>query len=717
MTDEFRGKSHFVGHGPFLAIVTNHLDPTYMGGLEVMLIRRTTGNKDHQGQTVQVQYLSPFYGVTSVNYEGTNSANFNDVQKSYGMWAVPPDIGTTVLVIFIDGDMNQGFWIGCVQDRFQNYMVPGIAASKNVEMTPEQQQKYGTTYLPVGEFNKSTRTLSIPKPDQFGKPVHPFADRLLAQGLLLDTVRGVTSSSARREVPSMVFGISTPGPIDGSQGAKKATIGYDSKILAPVSRLGGSTFVMDDGDKDGLNELVRIRTRTGHQILLHNSSDLIYIGNASGNAWIELTSNGKIDMYAADSVSIHTQADFNFKADRDVNIEAGRNINMSAGSGIEMNCFDRWFVIAGADIKLQTPTNFNINASQQMRITSASDMHLLTNGNWNTSVSGTATLGATGDAVVVGSKIQLNSVAGNPAVPADLATKLTLYTLPNSDKSAGWSQGKFYKSADITSIMQRVPTHEPYVQHENINPTAFSAANTDVSTQVRPDTPPPSNTSVTPAVVQGVGCSVTAGKLINAASSQAGIAALKAAAAGQLTTPIALASLLAIVGGESKWTPIQEGYNYSSSRLTAVFSWFNNANFSSLIPKYSGWTGSRYDFFSFIYGPTTPSGKNLGNTTADQGGKYYGRGYIQLTGYPNYKRYAQLSGVDILGNPDLLLDPTNSAKIAVAYLLDRCKADQNSPAYFDAAVHSVGYCTPDIYATKKDLYLCFLANLQGQTGG
>jgi hypothetical protein len=78
------------------------------------------------------------------------------------------------------------------------------------------------------------------------------------------------------------------------------------------------------------NEHTRLRTRTGHQILLHNSEDLIYIGNSKGTAWVELTSNGKIDIYAADSISIHTETDLNIKADRDINIEAGRNINMKA---------------------------------------------------------------------------------------------------------------------------------------------------------------------------------------------------------------------------------------------------------------------------------------------------------------------------------------------------------------------------------------------------
>ena len=57
------------------------------------------------------------------------------------------------------------------------------------------------------------------------------------------------------------------------------------------------------------NEHSRLRSRTGHQILLHNTEDLIYIGNAKGSAWIELTGNGKIDIYSQDSINIRTETD------------------------------------------------------------------------------------------------------------------------------------------------------------------------------------------------------------------------------------------------------------------------------------------------------------------------------------------------------------------------------------------------------------------------
>ena len=94
------------------------------------------------------------------------------------------------------------------------------------------------------------------------------------------------------------------------------------------------------------NELIRLKTRTGHQILMHNSEDLIYIGNARGTTWIELTSNGKIDIYAKDSVSVHTENDYNVTADRDINFIAGRDINFTAGKDIRLN--------AGLDFDLKT---------------------------------------------------------------------------------------------------------------------------------------------------------------------------------------------------------------------------------------------------------------------------------------------------------------------------------------------------------------------------
>jgi predicted chitinase len=62
-----------------------------------------------------------------------------------------------------------------------------------------------------------------------------------------------------------------------------------------------------------------------------------------------------------------------------------------------------------------------------------------------------------------------------------------------------------------------------------------------------------------------------------------------------------------------------------------------------------------------------PSKSNL----SDKGGETYkGRGWIQLTGDKNYKRYGDKLGIDLVNNPDLAADPDNALKIAVAYWND-----------------------------------------------
>ena len=610
--EQTRGPSKKIGRGPYLGIVTNHLDTSYMGSLEVMLIRGTTGNIEQSGATVIVQYLSPFYGVTSSAYEGTNSANWQDVQKSYGFWAVPPDIGTTVMCMFLDGDINSGYWIGCVPDRYQNHMVPGMAASKFVEMTPEQEKKYGTRYVPVAEFLKRSQKLQGGSaPDAIGKPVHPFADRLLAQGLLLDTARGVTSSSARREVPSSVFGISTPGPVDNSTNARKAQIGYASKIVAPVSRLGGSTFVMDDGDKLGNNELVRIRTRTGHQILLHNSKDLIYIANSQGTAWIELTSMGKIDVFAQDSVSIHTENDFNFRADRDINFEAGRNINMNANGGIEINCVDRFYLLGNKDAKIQFSGNYNVGAGKAIRLQSGDTFNMAAGAAMRMSAANPISIGSGDKVIISGTQVGLNTwVPGTPEV-ADPPTQLEKFSLPNRSSATGWGGGNFYKAGNITSIMQRVPTHEPWDHHESINPGNFTPDRTDVQTSqpADPASNPTAAAGATPVNVQPVGVPLSK----NAASNEAYLQSVLVNSG--ITSPIKLAAIMAQCKVES-------------------------AGFRAL-REYA--SGAEYE------GRT-----DLGNTSPGDGVKYKGRGFIQCTGKKLYQSMTKYFGQDVVSQPDLV---------------------------------------------------------------
>ena len=473
------------GPGPFLAKVVSHLDPTYMGMLEVEILRPVGNDPGAEGQLHQVKMISPFWGQTSTDYVGKDPDDYNNTQKSYGMWFVPPDPGTTVIVFFIDGDPKRGYWMGGVPDESVNFMVPGIAATEFVVE--------GGGRIPVAEYNKEVNS-SVTDSTKVNKPRHPLADVLEQKdqgkgGLLKDDIRGITTSSARREVPSAVFGISTPGPIDKRSGAKKGAVGKSEHKIpnAFVSRLGGTTFVMDDGDdkflrkthaKDGPptyvaveqgetggtetiphNELVRIRTRTGHQILLHNSEDLIYIGNARGTTWIELTSNGKIDIYAKDSISVHTEADLNFTADRDINFTAKNNINMYAGVNINQQSGKDWNLKVGAAGKITTQA-LDIKGTA-VKLTASSGLDINSGGASKWSSSGQASIG--GSAIIIkGGSVDINGAAAPAAASAATA-------------------GNALKAT-------RIPQAEPWNGHENLDPAAFNkyTTTTDTFKQIKP---------------------------------------------------------------------------------------------------------------------------------------------------------------------------------------------------------------------------------------
>jgi hypothetical protein len=514
-----------LGNGVYMARIVGHLDPTYMGGLEVTLLRDDGNSINDNTQTYMVKYASPFYGVTGYDFQGENTAakngtqaGFDDTQKSYGISFVPPDVGATVLVLFVEGNAAEGYWFACVQDRFANHMIPGIATSENVDISKEDKEKYNYKqgdFLPVAEINRlandETTGADI---DKIKKPVHPIADVFLQQGLLVDDVRGGATSTIRRNLPNMVFGISTPGPLDRRPGSKRISLGKKQSRSAnniPVSRMGGTQMVFDDGDdqfqrkkpaSEGgpeyadllqkekgtpnipYGECFRLRTRTGHQILMHNSEDLIYIGNARGTTWIELSSNGKIDIFAEDSISIHTENDLNIRADRDINLEAGRNINLKTGAiektgdgRLQMDVSKDWNVVVGNNSKITTIANLDVNTGKGTKLTAGESTDIKSGAANNFTASSTTDIKSGGNITQTGAQIHFNGPPAADAAEAAKAEKLFVHPNPLTAVEAGWK--KLYQDGTVDSIMKRVPMHEPWLLHENQLPDFLTPDLTD----------------------------------------------------------------------------------------------------------------------------------------------------------------------------------------------------------------------------------------------
>jgi putative chitinase len=733
-------QSLVISPGPYEAIVVSHLDPKRMGSLQVELLKNNgSGNQpEKSGQIVTVQYMTPFAGVTPIGATTTND-DFQGTQKSYGMWMVPPSPGTKVLVMFAEGNIARGYWIGCVQDTYQNWMTPDPWAGT------EYNNSDTTKKLPVGEYNKRLTSGLGTNPSNYQKPVNTdFYTILGRQGLVDDDIRGSANSSGRRNIPSSVFGISTPGPRDKREGAPQSAVGTsDARTQTFTSILGGSSFVMDDGDERYLRnsaaasdamvytdvianpqattgiktipkgECVRLRTRTGHQILMHNSEDLIYIGNAKGTSWIEMTANGKIDIFAQDSISIRTQVDLNISADRDINMTAARDINMNSGRDYKLTVSNNSDVKVGVDHKLDVGSNHDVYVGATQKIFVGADNNLLVTGPHSITSQATLDINTTGDRKDTQANLDLNTggynyltSGANTEIAAGgdiLETGTNIHM--NGPAATGAANAGTASTAAVAAPALwpvRVPVHEPWKGHEHLDPGTFAPSLTQASGSPSPALRESAPLLSTDADLTGsgaaTGATVTAANtngpqtvvpgqvgpdgnqpakpvevtllqqfFLNELIKKIGLDpanALNSAdpnrlAEGQTAgNAEALGMAMAQIQAECGFKPRSENLNYRASTLRRVFP-----------------TRVRSQAFAeelVAAGPAaianTMYGGRYGNAQ-NEGYKYRGRGLIQLTFKSNYETYGPKAGhPEIVQNPDLVNDPEIAVRIACAYI-------------------------------------------------
>lgn len=128
-----------------------------------------------------------------------------------------------------------------------------------------------------------------------------------------------------------------------------------------------------------------------------------------------------------------------------------------------------------------------------------------------------------------------------------------------------------------------------------------------------------------------------------------------------INTPARIAAFLAQIGHESTGlSQFEENLNYSVAGLAMFVRWgrLTQAD-ASRLGRAPGRPADQQGIANAIYGGAFGR-RELGNTQPGDGWRYRGRGAKQLTGRGNYTACGQALGLDLIGNPDLLLMPEHA---------------------------------------------------------
>ena len=400
--------------GPFLAEVMKNDDPLYSGRL-LVYIPDFGGDPEQQSSWLLVRYMSPYYGIQPLS--NRLAAEPSGVTESYGMWMTPPDLGVKVLVMFINGDRSKGVWMGCLPEIGSHGSIPG--------------NDKGDFDVFENQSAANNDIKSIPRPE------HSTAPTFTQQGLDNDPQRGKTiTTSSLRESPSKVFGMNTPS---------------------------GHSFFMDDGDENGTNKMLRLRTAAGNMIMMNDDTGFVYITNAKGTGWIELSPNGFVDIFGEQGISIGTPGNIDMHAAGNINMHAGQNIKMVAEKEAKFQGTEKT-KIYGNKLFLQGSDSLEMYSCGKIKLTGNKGMHFKSEKSF----------------VLEGRIFKWNSGSAEEAdqVAPDMPTEITGYTstvlrAPNQEPWQGHDES--YEETPKGKIIGDPATENPLGAFGAVN-DAFGAA-------------------------------------------------------------------------------------------------------------------------------------------------------------------------------------------------------------------------------------------------
>lgn len=325
-------------------VVVDTSDPQQMGRVKVH-VPAVDGDIYNIDTLPWATYVSPFAGQTR-DYPAGPSESKSAGLMSYGWWSIPK-AGALVIVGFLYGDPNRRIYMGSFWRDHGNRSLPTGRMREDIAPSP------------------LTDTYEVVEPATSNLKAQ-FRDKLTASEA---KTRGVFERSVAQ------------GRTD-----KDGTEGYQSDLVAPknanglpcydpqtytLTTPGRHALVFQDHPETGR---VRVKTAAGHQIILDDANERIYISTARGSTWLELDQDGRVHLYGADSISMSTGGDFNVTAVGDLNLNAGGDVNIQAGAQLALaGCSSA--NLSGNGVNIESSATFNILAASDL-IQTAANIHL-----------------------------------------------------------------------------------------------------------------------------------------------------------------------------------------------------------------------------------------------------------------------------------------------------------------------------------------------------
>jgi hypothetical protein len=315
-------------------LVVDNDDPQQMGRLKVW-VPSLDGDDYNIENLPWTFYLSPIASQT-LDFKAAETQSQTNGYKSYGFWAIPK-IGTIVVIGLLHNDSNLRFYIGSIFGEHGNRSLPN--GRNRPDITPGPLSDTYEPIQPAIDNLKMQFQNNLTASEAITRGVY---ERAVAQDKTLkDGSEGYDISPSNKEkLEPQTYCLVTPGL---------------------------HSLVFQDNPK---NCRVRVKSASGHQIILDDANERIYISTARGNNYIELDGDGRIHIYANNDVSMNVGGDLNFSATGNFNVNAN-NVNIAARADTKISSCGSFHVNAGSELNLTSSKDTNFKVGQNFVLSSS----------------------------------------------------------------------------------------------------------------------------------------------------------------------------------------------------------------------------------------------------------------------------------------------------------------------------------------------------------